>query len=180
MTADLSREVVAYNYFDYQQQGVYSIESILSSLLRQFLLQISFLPQSVQKLYDLTRPNQARPSASDVYDVLKTLLRDFHRCFIVIDALDECKDKGIRKALLQDLIGLNGDTIRIFVTCRPPLAEIEQYAKQHPRVTICADERDLKAYCFHMIENDRDILDLLQGNLKNEVVEAVVSQAQGM
>ncbi|KAG8818105.1 hypothetical protein FRC17_010972 [Serendipita sp. 399] len=113
---------IVYYYFDFRSHEKQTASGCLKSILRQ-LCQYDAVPAAIQKLYvDCKR---AEPSLSQLRTTLVDVLSDGCKYFIVIDALDECKEEGReleRKDFFEFLKGVvSSATARysIFIASRP-------------------------------------------------------------
>ena len=78
------------------------------------------MPKDVEYLYNYHKDKQSRPSLGEISNVLQSVIADYLKCFIVIDALEECLDSdGGRKKLLSEMLNLQAKTgANIFATSR--------------------------------------------------------------
>ena len=104
----------------------------------------------------------------------------YEKCFVVIDALDECKHQAHREEIIRVLKDLPIEKTRIFVTSRPHTQDIKVYFKDALRVDIKASETDIKHYCSCMIDQSPNGTDLITGLLRQQVVNRIASMAHGM
>ena len=112
--------------------------------------------------------------------VFRETCEAYERCFIVIDALDECKHQNYRKEIVRVLTGLPTAKISLFVTSRPHHHDIKQYFEDALRIDVEASEADIKHYCSHMIEVSPNIADIMSVSLKQQVIETIANKAHGM
>ena len=98
------RVAVADYYFDFSNAMSTSVESLLCSLVAQLALQSTSIPNGLLNLYNNKchapsiwhrrhRP-AGQPSITELSQVLDETLSDFSSVFIIIDALDECSERG--------------------------------------------------------------------------------------
>ena len=108
------------------------------------------------------------------------LCETYEECFIIIDALDECKHQAHRKEIVQLLESLPRTTSRVFVTSRLHAHDIKEYFEDALRVDVEASETDIKRYCYCMIEQSSSAAELISGPLRQQVVDTIASKAHGM
>ncbi|KAJ7172246.1 hypothetical protein C8R46DRAFT_1085272 [Mycena filopes] len=105
---------VAFFYFDFTNKDQQSLEIAL----RRLILQLSaYSPQPYKALedhYKLSKGQQL-PSYCDLVKILKRLLRELGRTYLVLDALDECADSDFGPII--DFIS----TLRTWARVEPPL-----------------------------------------------------------
>lgn len=118
ITTSEPNAVVAYFDFDFRIPAKRNITGLLSSLVFQ-------LADGSEKCLALLKAARSishiQPSDSILVKLLKDMLRQSGRTFILADALDEC-DEAARKTdllpLITEVMGLGSD-ICVFVTSRP-------------------------------------------------------------
>ena len=108
------------------------------------------------------------------------LCETYEQCFIVVDALDECKHQTHRKEIVQLLKSLPSTKTRVFVTSRLHTHDIKEYFEDALRVNVEASETDIKRYCSCMVEQSTSAADLISGPLRQQVIETIASKAHGM
>lgn len=138
------------------------------------------LPQSLADFYDRFKDEQTQDLMSELCEVFQLSCGAYERCFIVIDALDECKSLDHRKEIVGVLNGLPVSKTSIFVTSRPHVHDIKKYFENALRLDIKASDADIKHYCSQMIEQSSSATDLIKGSLKQQVVDSIASNANGM
>ena len=117
---------------------------------------------------------------SELREAFQMLCETYERCFIVIDALDECKHQAHRKEIVQLLKSLPRTKIRVFVTSRLHAHDIKEYFEDALRVEVEASENDIKRYCSWMIEQNTSAAELISGPLRQQVIDTIASKAHGM
>ena len=171
---------LAYFYFDYREQDGQTPNAFVACLLRQIALQKVDFPQSLLDFYEHYRNERAQAATDDLFATFRQVYTSFEKCYIVIDALDECRSSIYRKEILKILSGLDLEIVRLFVTSRPHVHDIRQNFLHAQQIEIEASEQDVKSYCHRMIEDNQSTLDLIDNSLKEEVANAVAKNAQGM
>ncbi|KAI5779969.1 hypothetical protein DFH27DRAFT_584918 [Peziza echinospora] len=175
---------IAYVYCDYRDAENLTPLNVICSLLQQLLSQLpAFSSQLEEELVVLCEELKKRKSGTfqHVIQLLTLTFNTFKSTFICIDALDEVSDAP-RKAILNALCDGMGRRTRIFLTGRPHVREsIERYlhVDDIPSITIEADEGDIYAYLSNEIQKDHHP-DAMDATLKEEILEAIINQSQGM
>ena len=85
---------IAYFFFDSRdaQEGLQRHEGLVRSLIKQFALQCTMIPDALEKLY---RDGHSQPSFKALHDTLRLILGLFKDAYVIIDSLDECPSKLI-------------------------------------------------------------------------------------
>lgn len=113
--------------------------------------------------------------------VLQEVCCGFQKCFILVDAIDEF-DVHDQKRVIE-FIRILHDSVsaatRLFFTSRS-FPELKGLEKQAVVVPISAREADIKAYVSSMLEEDEDVSDLLDDELRTEITVKVAAQSFGM
>jgi ankyrin repeat domain-containing protein 50 len=107
--------------------------------------------------------SDTRPTFKDHSELLASVVSQFSRVYLVIDALDECADiddecvakRGLFVSGLKQLQSPAGPPLHLFITSRP-LPEIEQTLEGAARLDICANSDDITSYVnWRILNNDR-------------------------
>ncbi|KAI0918812.1 hypothetical protein AcV7_006938 [Taiwanofungus camphoratus] len=121
---------VVYFYFNFRDTEIQQYKKLLSSLIKQLILQHRAMLGKLEALYAQNHDGQQQPKPSDLAQLLDHIIADFTKSaqlFIVLDALEECEEKSI---ILQNFIKhLNDqkiDHLHILVTSRPD-SDIDNY-----------------------------------------------------
>lgn len=138
---------LAFVYCDYKAQGVQDITSMLAAILKQLLQGRPSTFDYIEKLQQRQAIGGIRPSLDEIYSALRDVLAHYSTVYIVIDALDECKDHdGTRHQFLTKLQDLRvSQDIRLMVTSRF-IPEIMDAFKDSPRLEVQASNDDVKHF----------------------------------
>jgi len=171
---------IAYIYFNFRQQHEQKSEDLLSSLLKQLLWGQESIHESVKTLYERHRPNQTRPSLGEIGAVLRSVVINYSRTFIIIDALDECQvsDEN-RTKFLSEISKLRLQTqANLFLTSRH-IPEIEMEFEGSVSMEIRASSDDVRRYLEgHMSQLPSFISHKV--DLQDEIVTEITQAADGM
>ena len=173
-------DAIAYFYFDYRDQQTQTPTYFLASLLRQIAARSKPLPQFLHDFYDRFKEEQPQHFMHELHEAFQMLCETYERCFIVVDALDECKHQVHRKEIIQFLKSLPRTTTRVFVTSRLHSQDIKEYLENALRVDVEASDTDIKRYCSCMIEQNTSAAESISGPLKQQVIDTIASKAHGM
>lgn len=118
-----SRALVGYAYFYFDSRNadddLVSFEALLRSLLSQLSHRCGGLPVALKDLYHDHGDGHARPSLESLSDALREIIAGFDRVYIVIDSLDECRDRFELVQWIQTMTGWNSDRLHLLFTSRP-------------------------------------------------------------
>jgi hypothetical protein len=137
-----------------------------------------YVPKAIEDIYLKHRDRRTRPSEDELKGLLRLLVQDYARVFIVINALDECDNKaGSRDQLLNELFDLQAQkakNVNILATTRI-IPEITAWFTICPKIEIRARKEDIERY----LDSRMSILPLfvrqsikLQSEIKKEITDA--------
>ena len=164
-------------YYCYFGRNQDETPHFLRWLINQLCRQIKGLPPDVQHLFR----EGGHPSTSRLLQVLESVSQLFSRIYVVIDALDESKD---RERLLEVLIKIleagNLCTVQLLVTSRKEL-DIERailplstsLSLSNPYV-----DEDIRTYIKSYLSQNRRF-SMWPDDLKTEIEKALVKGAKG-
>jgi hypothetical protein len=168
---------IAYIYCNFRQKHEQKPIDLLTSLLKQLIQGLPSVPQSIQRLYEQHQHRRTRPLIDEISQALQSIVHDYSKAFIIIDALDECQvSHGGRKRLLTELFSLQTKTAaNLFVTSRF-IPEIEKEFNGSPSLEIRANNDDVQRYLNGQMTRLRPFVSrnlTLQEEIKNEITKAV-------
>jgi len=167
---------IAYLYCNFRQQEQ-KPANLLASLLKQLVQEQLSVPESVRSLYEHHKDKRTRPSLDEISNVLYSVVADYSKTFIIIDALDECQaSDGSRKRLLLEVFNLQIKTgANLFATSRFIPDTINEF-EGSITLEIRANDEDVRSYIEGHISRlpscvtrSRD----LQGEIEAQITKAV-------
>lgn len=168
---------IAYLYCNFRRQHEQKPSNLLESILKQLVQKQSTVPESVRSLYSRHKIKRTRPLVEEISKVLHSVVSNYSRCFIIVDALDECQiSDGGRKQFLSEIFDLQIQTgINLFTTSRF-IPDIEKHFEGSISLEIRASDEDVGKYVDgHMarlplfVSRSPD----LQDKIKTEIIMAV-------
>jgi hypothetical protein len=98
---------VAYVYCNFQRKGEQTADKLLSSLLKQLSERLPTIPGEVSDLYNRHKTDRTRPSLEEISHTLYPVTVKYSRVFILVDALDECREsENCRIKFLSEIFSL--------------------------------------------------------------------------
>jgi len=174
---------LAFIYCNHKENQAQCIEYFLGAITRQILERGQVIPKDVHTLYGRHRGKETKPTRAEYLELLKSLAKECSEVYIVIDALDECIDRNGRIIWRELITKLTGTVhnIRLLYTSRQ-IDDIAGILKKLTRIEIQATDEDLRTYVLEQVESKDDLADFCQDDstLQENIVQAVVSKAQGM
>jgi len=167
---------VAYLYCNYTAQADQTTTNLLAAILKQLVQARPSTAEPVARLYNHHASQETRPSPKEIFSALQSTLTCHSSVYLVVDAFDECPDKGTRSQLLDKLRTLQSKTdLHLMVTSRF-IPEIVNGFKSAPTLEVRASEEDVKRFVKgQMYQLPNCVLrdDALQVMVQEKLVEAV-------
>jgi hypothetical protein len=169
---------IAYLYCSFRQQ--YGRFDLLASLLKQLVRQRPVIPESMQGLYECHKDRQTRPSFDEISKALQSVITEYQKVFIIIDALDECwVSDGGRAMFLAEVLSLQAKTrANLFVTSRF-VPEIEKKFEHSISLEIRASSEDVQRYLDSCISQMPSFVSRSR-DLKDEIKTKISIAVDGM
>lgn len=174
------KHVVTFVYFDYQKIDAKPARTLTVSLLRQIIRQLwpdlpNVCKQWVKRATQIHNLNYA-----DLEDNLLSVLPQLERCYIVVDALDESGSADERMGLLALLGKLAAiASVRLCVTSRTGIDDIELSLQDAKKVQVAADKGDLKT-CLGAMINRSSSARWIRTRDRDSMVDLIVQRSHGM
>lgn len=169
---------VAYVYCSYKAQVDQNTAALLAAILKQLVQAQPSIAEPVERIYKQHANRGTKPSLEEIFGALQSVLANYTRVYIAIDALDECPDQdGTRRQFLAKLKDLNhGIDLRLLATSRP-IPEITNEYTAALKIDIRASDEDVKQYVAGQIyqklpkciQRDKELQDMVQ----DKIVQAV-------
>lgn len=177
--ADLSVGI-CYIFLNFRRTTEQKLNDIVASLVKQ-LAQTQPLSASIKPLFKGHKARNTRPSFDELCQALNSLVTEYSRVFIVIDALDECQmgDDDCRSKLISKLLNLQSKLrVSVLATSRF-IPEITSKFDGAVVKEIRASEDDIMRYIdgkLSILPNfvSRDI------GLQDEIKKSIVDCVDGM
>ena len=168
---------IAYVYCNYKTQKEQDASSVLAAILKQLIQGRPLITEPVERLYQQHTDRGTKPSLDEIFSVLRDVLAHYPTVYIVIDALDECRDSdGTRSQILSKIRDLQarGD-VRLMTTSRF-IPEIVDEFRGALKLEVRASNEDVKRFVAgqtyrlpRCVQRDLALQDLIQ----RKIVEAV-------
>jgi hypothetical protein len=168
---------VAYVYCNYKAQEEQDASRMLAAILKQLVQARPSIIGPVEQLHRQHANRGTRPVLDEILSALRDVLAHYPTVYIVIDALDECRDSnGARRQFLAKLRDLQaGRDIRIIATSRF-IPEIMDAFRDALSLEVKASKEDVRRFVAGQIcrlpkciQTDLALQDMVQ----DKIVEAV-------
>ena len=180
-----AHKAIAYFYFDFrttesQHEGM--IRSLISQLARQCTNQ----PNPLVSLYSSCGDGARQPKLCELRQTLRGLVRNFSNTFIMVDALDECKEREQLLADIQDFVEWQLEGLHILVTSRREgdiKAALDPLVNVNQNIDIQSDvvDRDIRVYVREILQSAQGLRRWRNKPLvQDEIEKALTENAHGM
>ena len=162
----------AFIYCNYKEQAEQTVSNLVGSLLKQMIQDRRVISEVIRSFYQRHRRRAARPTLEQLTGVLISEIQTYSKVFIVVDALDECREDDATRAMLLEVLRSLPGQVNLMVTSRdlPSIARDFNGAK---RLHIRAKDDDIKIYIEGRIALGPRHLKRLQYVIVNRLVENV-------
>ena len=172
---------ILFYYFDFNDKDKQKLDGLTRSLLIQLLRQCRLLSKKVKVLYDQSQKLQQPRSPGQCEEALLELVDGFNQVFIVIDALNECKEQRNVAQLLRQLRTRSAQHTHVLVT-----SQEDSKLKKHLQVSAAEIEvmqsdhvdTDIQLYVDEQLRTD-DNLSMLPDDTKSSIRDTLTSKAKG-
>jgi hypothetical protein len=172
---------IAYIYCNFRRNQDQKAIDLLASLLRQFSQGLAPLPQILRRFYESHQLRRTRPSLDEISQALQSVVSEYSKAFIIIDAVDECQySGGDRKRLLAGLFSLQVKTGLCLLATSRSIPNIEkEFEGRSTRIEIRASDSDLKRYIDENMARLPAFV-LRSTDLQKEVERSIIGAVNGM
>lgn len=186
LLAEHGEKHVAYFFFDFKDTAKQGVKGLLASLLMQIARNIGSLPEPLLELY---RRHQSRnperptpPTIDELMGVLVGVLRLQMTTFIVIDALDECKQVPLLLETWCSILDQSKSDCRFLLTSRAE-NEIQSMLRKlnikDLQIQSAAVDHDVALYVRAVLQTDDRLRRHRQG-IKDLITTTLTNGAKGM
>ncbi|MCJ1387554.1 hypothetical protein MMC18_000397 [Xylographa bjoerkii] len=180
---------VAYFYFDFNDDCQQSPESFLRSTIAQLVVQSSTAMRDLEDYYRTAtyKPffenyRDGKLTTIDLIALLRLCLSAFDHTFLVLDALDECRDRGDLLSLISQIECLEPSKLNILMTSRTEKDFEDKFQHLRPveiGLHSTLIEPDIRTYVEQSMK-DQPQLRRWTLELQAEVQHVLLEGAQGM
>jgi hypothetical protein len=120
------------------------------------------------------------PNPADLEENFFSAVSHAEKCYIVVDTLDESGSSGERAELLTILTKLAAiPSVRLCITSRLGIADIQSALKDAKKVTVEANREDLKVCLSTMIDRSNS-RHYIKDSDRDSTVDKVIQRSHGM
>ena len=182
-TSDIA---VLYFFFDFNDTEKQQHESMMRSLLSQLSMHFLSVPPVLETLYTSCMEGGRHPDFEALKETLHKMTSAFRATFIILDALDECRERTELLADIEELSSWEDTNLRILATSRRE-KEIEdsilRLTKDVNRICIQSAlvNADIRAYVHGQVRTNRRLQRWQKmPNVQLEIENTLMDKANGM
>jgi hypothetical protein len=134
-----STGVSAHFYFNYHGAQTQNPDMMLRSLISQLSHNCSRMSASLDALFALRDSGQGLPSLQTLLEALKQMISEFPQVFILLEALDGCRQRQELMEVLETAAGWHLDNLHLLVTSRKEqdiVSPVEGYIKEENTIRL--------------------------------------------
>ncbi len=178
-------KAVAYFYFDFRNTDCQH-EGMIRSLISQLAVRCTNQSKPLESLYSSCGDGTRQPKVCELKQTLQNLVQSFDDTFIILDALDECKEREQLLGDIRDFVKWQLGGLHILVTSRREgdiKVTLDPLLNENQNIDIQSEvvDRDIRVYV-------REILQSAQGlrrwrnkpQVQDEIEKALTENANGM
>jgi len=183
---DDKRKVTVYFYFDFNDAQKQIPELMLRSLLRQLLQYTIAIPECVDTLFSSCGDGQQQPPLHKLLTVAPEVMRQFTHVYIVLDALDECTERGELTKMLENVAGWKLQNTHLLMTSRKERdieTSLETFVVPDDMISLQRDvvDADILRFVRQKLSDDKRLAKWNNNaEVKQEIETALMQGAQGM
>jgi hypothetical protein len=189
---DAGLGLTAFYYFDFRNTAKQDVRGLLSSLLVQLCARSNPCYEILSRLYSAYDNGSRLPDDQVLVKCLKDMLELPKQpvIYLIVDALDECPDasdvvppRERVLSLIEDLVELNLENLRICVTSRPEADILDALLPLASHTVSLHDEdgqrQDIDNYVAAVVNSDRKMRKW-RAEDKKLVIDTLSQRADGM
>ncbi|KAJ7483609.1 ankyrin repeat domain-containing protein [Mycena latifolia] len=165
-------------YLNHKETTTQTITNLLGGLWRQLMLGKP-IPPAVHTLYDYHHERQTRPQLEEVRKALDLAIAQYHKVYLIVDALDEYPEPH-RHRFLTYLATL-APNVNILMTSRPHV-DLDSHFPNLKVIEIYATEEDIHKYLEIEIQNSVRLSKHVRTRpeSKVEIQSKIIENSRGM
>jgi hypothetical protein len=136
----------------------------------------------LNKLFARSQDGQQQPTTEGLTSTLQLILRDFHQSFIILDALDESREKEELLELTENIVKWKLETLHLLATSQRE-KDIEENLMPLITGQICIQstlvDADIRIHIRERLQNDAKLRKWPE-DVRMEIEKTLMGGAKGM
>jgi len=177
---------VIYFYFDFNDVEKQQFEKMIFSLIKQLSLRCTSTSRVLAALFSSYMNGERQPTSDALLLTLQHMIREFGETYIILDALDECKDREELLEGVRAVVGWELKKLHILVTSRREKdieESLESFVNDERRVCIQSAlvNDDIRVYVHKRLQTDQKLKRWQKNSEVQQKIETtLVGKADGM
>ena len=177
---------VVYFYFDFKDPQKRRTDLMLQSILVQLVQKCAEIPVAVAALFSSFENGRRKPPLSACVDVLRRMIVEIPRIFLVLDALDECDNRKELLEVISSISDWKANNLHVLLTSRKERDiqdTVVQIVNSENMVHLQSDQvdPDIRVYIAERLSKDKSLEKWQKNNeLSDEIQSVLMKKAQGM
>ena len=172
-------------YCNHKENLSQTIEYFVGAIVRQLVERKAVIPDYLHALYKNHRGKGTNPTLTEYLELLRLLTKECSEVYVVIDALDECVEKGGQPIWSDLIIKLQASMVNLNLLYTSRDMDIRDTAGIFGNSTVIpirATETDIRTYATEQLYSKAVLLQFCQQDptLQEDILQAVVLNADGM
>ncbi|KAK4224314.1 ankyrin repeat-containing domain protein [Podospora fimiseda] len=160
-----------------------TVSNIIASLLRQFCMQMSAVPQQLLDLYKDKGLLGIQMNLREYTNALHKVVNQFSEVYLVVDGLDECPSREVDDVcgqLVEQLMALPSN-VHLLVTSRD-LPNIQELFSNNLRLEIQASLQAIEGYLAERVDASTNLRRHIKRkpDLRERIIRSITQNAEGM
>jgi hypothetical protein len=169
-------------YFDFSDSKKQEVAGLLRSLLAQLASRDLKTLKEIERLYNQNSCGKQQPDKKSLLSILLSVLRSPLRTYLIIDALDECSQRGEMLRVLSDIYRQCSEEVNVLVTSRKERdieLVLDRLASSSIGIQQTVVDADIRIHLKTCLVEDVK-LKRWPSAVKEEMEDALVRGAHGM
>jgi hypothetical protein len=179
-------KVTAYFFFDFNDAQKQDPEKMVRSLLCQLSQQSIKIPASLDALFSSCENGQRQASIHALMNALHSMIQELPQVFIVLDALDECTQRGDLMEMLETMMGWKVPNLHLLMTSRKERdieSSLEDYVDGQNRICLqsAVIDKDIQRYVRQRLSDDKRLQKWAKdASMMGQIETVLMNGAKGM
>lgn len=173
---------IAYFYFDFNDTEKQRHDKFAHSLIEQLAGQSAKALACLEMLFSRCQDGKQQATQDALELALQQMLGEIGETFIILDALDECKEREELLLLLKNLTSWGAGNLHVLATSRRE-RDIEETLESLVTSEICLQSTlvnaDINTHISERLQNDSR-LKRWPANVRGEIEDTLMKGANGM
>ncbi|KAJ7112592.1 hypothetical protein C8R44DRAFT_985049 [Mycena epipterygia] len=176
--ATVRTSAVAYFYFDFRNEQTQLVEIMLRSIILQLSAQSPNKYAALDQQYKLSQ-GQTLPTYQNLLDILDKLLLNLGSIYIVLDALDECKEHNLLVQLISRLRAWSKTPLHLLFTSQTREMFTASFeGLEHVPLELETTQEDIATFVTKELESNPNLKHWARHIV--EITRKVVEKSNGM